>query len=106
MSPGAVDWRTKTGKGRHFIGEREKGERGSTIFVADGFADCDGGFLVGVLEDHDLGQFYTQPGGTLAVCVVSGVFMGLYRSATSLASWGWLLPVSSFIEFVAMVGVE
>lgn len=25
-------------------------------------------------------------------------------SATSFASWGWLLPVKSFIEFVAMAG--
>lgn len=32
--------------------------------------------------------------------------MGLYRSATSLASWGWLLPVSNFIELVAMGGYE
>jgi hypothetical protein len=27
-----------------------------------------------------------------------------YLSATSFASSGWLLPVSSFIEFVAMIG--
>lgn len=26
------------------------------VFVADGFTDCDGSFLVGVLEDHDFGE--------------------------------------------------
>ena len=30
------------------------------VFVADGFADCDGGFLVGVLEDEDAGEFYAE----------------------------------------------
>ena len=42
MSPGAVDWRTKTrGRGlvRGLVGKGEEGK--GTIFVADGFADCD-----------------------------------------------------------------
>lgn len=118
MSPGAVDCSTNTGGRRGvrggcwFWGRRGKVRRGEggrrkegTVFVADGLADCDGGFLVGVLEDHNFGQFYAQSGCALAAFWRKGFSGGLYLSATSLASWGWLLPVSSFIELVAMVGV-
>lgn len=31
-----------------------------TIFVAHTFTNCDTSLLVGILQDHDLGQFNTQ----------------------------------------------
>ena len=40
------------------VGVKEKGGGGSTIFVADGLADCDGGFLVGELQDHELCELF------------------------------------------------
>lgn len=33
-----------------------------TVFVPDGLADGDRGLLVGVLEDHDLCEFYAETG--------------------------------------------
>lgn len=80
MSPGAVDCSTKTRS--RGVSARGGGGRagGSTVFVADGLADCDGGFLVGVLEDHDFGQLDAQTGCVSAVC--SGEIGGLVVECT------------------------
>lgn len=40
--------------------ERGKSESERTIFVSDTFTDCDAGLLVGILEDHDLGQLNAE----------------------------------------------
>lgn len=37
--------------------------------------------------------------------IICAIGLDSYLSATSLASWGWLLPVNSLIEFDAMIGV-
>jgi len=78
--------------------------------------------LVGVLEDRDLGEFDAETNVCLVVsvllrccfslhddegvrgCALFFFFEGCaYRSATSFASSGWLLPVSSLMELVAML---
>jgi len=64
MSLGFVDWRTKTrGQISH---ARACGlaccEKATvlTILVSDRFTDGDAGLLVGVLQDHNLGELYTE----------------------------------------------
>ena len=88
--------------GRLFTGDVRKDP--VTIFVSDGFANCDGGFLVGVLQDHDFGEFDTEATVEVSITRQYHAEGRSDRSATSLASCGWLLPVSSLIELDAMIG--
>jgi hypothetical protein len=75
-----------------------------TVFIAHRFTYGYAGLLVRVLQDHDLGELNAQP----ALSHVSTdsrkrvVENETNRSATALASWGWLLPVSNLIELVAI----
>lgn len=39
----------------------------NTIFIANGFANRDRCFLVGILQHHNLGELYIQPADMLSV---------------------------------------
>jgi hypothetical protein len=58
-----------------------------TIFVAHTFTDCDTGFLIGVLQDHNLGQFNTKADYRISLALSLSP-ADTYRSATRLASSG------------------
>lgn len=66
ISLGFVDWRMKTATNHIYEWgvldiTIKVGWDACTIFVPDALSDCDTGLLVGVLQDHNLGQLNSEP---------------------------------------------
>ena len=89
------------------LGRRGKEE--CTIFISNTLAHCNARLLIRVVQAHCLRELDAQP------MAVSFVFyhppyhplkrrgLKTILSATCFASCGWLLPVRSLIEFVAIL---